>query len=281
MKLLALHCTVIFAFLTSAIVPLHAATVAYWRFDEGTGSTAFDSSPFGNTAIINQGNLYSMDVAASVPVNGVPNDYSLHLNGTGQFAMAADSISLRPSSSITMEATVKLSRNIAGNAGIIGRQLGASGGDSFNLGLRGVLNNPFVSIQLGGTSASVDLPESLVVGQWYNLVATWNGSELSLFVNGDLKGSVPAIGSISYLYSNPVVIGADNEASGYLEWFFPGWIDEVRISDSALAPSQFLAAPEPSTFVFAVVGLVGLLACRRRRLSQPYNVRDRSRSLAR
>ena len=261
-----LICVVGIAVLASAVSTTHAATVAYWRFDEGTGSTAFDSSPFGNTAIINQGNLYSTDVAAGVPGNGVPNDYSLKLNGTGQFAMAADSVSLRPTTAITMEATVKLSRNIAGNAGIIGRQVDTSDGDSFNLGLRGALNNPFVSLQFGGGLAvNVDLNESLAVGQWYSLVGTWDGSSLKLFVDGQLKGSTAAVGTIAYPNSNPVIIGADNEDSGNLEWFFPGWIDEVRISDSALNPQQFLAAPEPSTFVFGVIGLAGLLACHRRR----------------
>lgn len=251
--------------LAASFSQLGAATVGYWRFEEGTGSTAFDSSPFGNTAIINQGNLYSTDVAASpLPLSGVPNNYSIHLNGTGQFAMIGDSISLRPTTAITMEAIVKLSRNISGNAGIIGRQVDTSDGDSFNLGLRGALNNPFVSLDFGGGIAvAVDLNESLVVGQWYSLVGTWDGSLLRFFVDGELKGQAAAVGTIAYPNSNPVVIGADNEDTGNLEWFFPGWIDEVRISDTALAPSQFLMVPEPGALVMATFGLVGILATRR------------------
>jgi len=49
-----------------------------------------------------------------------------------------------------------------------------------------------------------------------------------------------------------------------------GYIDEVRISDIALQPSQFLNAdlvPEPSSIVLSLVGVLGvaLFAWRKRR----------------
>ena len=44
---------------------------------------------------------------------------------------------------------------------------------------------------------------------------------------------------------------------------FDGLIDEVRISDTALSPSEFLSVPEP-TFM-GLFGLLGLSLARRRR----------------
>lgn len=245
-----------------------AATVAYWRFEEGAGSTASDSSGFGNTGIINQGNLQNSDVPVSlVPATGELNNFSLQLNGSGQFVIAADSPSLRPENAITIEAYVKLAGNVIGNAAIVGRQLSNTHADSFNLGLRGHagvvgFNYPFVSLQLGAASVNVDIDTPLSVGQWYHLAGTWDGSQLKMYLDGNLEGAIAATGTISYPQSNPVVLGADNEASGNLEWFFPGRIDEVRISDAALSPNQFLSSPvpEPSTLGLLTVGCLAILA---------------------
>ncbi|MFP6579921.1 MAG: PEP-CTERM sorting domain-containing protein, partial [Myxococcota bacterium] len=48
--------------------------------------------------------------------------------------------------------------------------------------------------------------------------------------------------------------------------FFIGFIDEVRITQSALQPSQFLnAVPEPNTALLLGIGMMGLGMRRRRR----------------
>lgn len=46
---------------------------------------------------------------------------------------------------------------------------------------------------------------------------------------------------------------------------FTGLIDEIRLSYSALSPTQLLNVPEPSSVVLAAVGLIGLAACGWRR----------------
>ncbi len=275
-----LHCLTTIALASCFAItcsPAQADTVGYWRFEEGAGSAAVDSSGFGNTAIINKGNLHSTDVAVSpIPATGAPNIYSLQLNGSGQFALVADSPSLQPTKAITIEAYVKLDRDVVANASIVGRQFSNTHEDNFALGLRGHegvtgFNYPFLVLQIDGASLNVDIDTPLTVGQWHHLAGTWDGSNMSFYLDGLLKGTVAAAGTISYPVSNPVVLGADNEASGNLEWFFPGRIDEVRISDVALSPSQFLTSPvpEPATLALAWIGALGILTCRvRRRLSK-------------
>lgn len=185
---------------------LHAETVGYWRFEEGTGSTANDSSSFGNTGTITVPNLYNTDVpTATIPSTGSPNNYSLHFDGgsnptvnadpADQFVTVPDSTSLRPETAITVEASIKLDQNVVGNAGIVSYYIGGSSGDSYQLGLRGEPgsgsndNYAFFGVQLGSGWVGIDLNTPLNVGQWYNLVGTWNGSVVDLYVNGVLAGS--------------------------------------------------------------------------------------------
>jgi hypothetical protein len=91
-------------------------------------------------------------------------------------------------------------------------------------------------------------------GRWYHLAASSDGRALRLYVDrGDGRGyqlqaetSLPKTGSVAL-----------DSASGDAEWsigrgrdpakgvpaqFFEGWIDEVRISDVALTPANFLFA---------------------------------------
>lgn len=41
--------------------------------------------------------------------------------------------------------------------------------------------------------------------------------------------------------------------------YYNGWIDDIRISDTALAPSQFTYLPEPASFSLIALGLAGLI----------------------
>jgi hypothetical protein len=74
----------------------------------------------------------------------------------------------------------------------------------------------------------------LNVSQWYNVGATYDGSNLKLYLNGNLvisqaaSGAIAADASLLTLGRNPI---ASNK-------FFKGKIDEVRVFNSALTASQ-------------------------------------------
>ena len=94
----------------------------------------------------------------------------------------------------------------------------------------------------------------LEAGHWYNLAATNDGRTLRLYVDAiDGKGyglqaqiDLPntgstALGSGSNDAEWSIGRGRDQTTGKPGEWF-EGWIDEVRISDEALEPSEFLFA---------------------------------------
>jgi hypothetical protein len=88
--------------------------------------------------------------------------------------------------------------------------------------------------------------------------------EYSVYLDGQLlhnEGLSPTTDGPYEFYGGPGtrMIGGVGRA-------FNGWIDEFRISDEALAPSQFLNAtiPEPTTLGLLGLGLLSLLIRKRK-----------------
>ncbi|HNS20207.1 MAG TPA: LamG domain-containing protein [Sedimentisphaerales bacterium] len=68
------------------------------------------------------------------------------------------------------------------------------------------------------------------------VVATYDGSRIALYVDGDLDASRPAWGRIR-TNDSPVVIG-DNAEQAKRYW--NGWIDDVRICSYALSKNEIV-----------------------------------------
>ena len=119
-------------------------------------------------------------------------------------------------------------------------------------------------------------PEGLT-GTWYNIAAVSDGATLSLYLDGVVVASTDLTAS----GSTNTALTAGSGAGG--DWIAGGWsvgrglyngghadraygfIDEVRISDTALAPGQLLTAvPEPTSAALLGFGAIGLLRRSRR-----------------
>ncbi|MDX2189002.1 MAG: LamG-like jellyroll fold domain-containing protein, partial [Bacteroidota bacterium] len=82
-----------------------------------------------------------------------------------------------------------------------------------------------------------DLNSSIAIttNNWYHVATSYNGSILSLYLNGSLVGS-NTFGSVANI-NTPVLIGADFN-SGTPANFFVGDMDEIRVWNSAIPQSQ-------------------------------------------
>ena len=217
---------VILGLLANLVSALHAQTppdglVAAYGFNEGTGSETLDAS--GN---FNTGTISGATWAPGRYGNG------LSFNAKGNRVNINDSYLLNLSSEMTLEAWVYVEKKTGLKAVISKRK---SGGLSYGLYVRGL--RPLASISLGRKTYKVKGTYNLLMNTWIHLAATYDGSTLLLYVDGNQVGSITAIGEPISVSGNPVSIGSD-EVFGRKQ--FRGSIDEVRIYNRALTQGEVL-----------------------------------------
>jgi len=197
--------------------------VGLWHFDEGIGTTAYDSS--GNP---NDGTL----MGDTSWTSGKFGD-ALSFDGDGDYVEVSDLLTLEPST-ITVEAWVKNSGTPGKVKYIISKvyddKLGSYSSYAFYTGGSGGLR-----FYVGSASTWVGSPDagaSLWDGNWHHIAGIYDGSNVRLFVDGSQVGTgTSATLSIAYDVGN-LYIGYYGPYA--YPTYFPGLIDEVRIWDVAL-----------------------------------------------
>jgi hypothetical protein len=141
------------------------------------------------------------------------------------------------------------------------------------------------AVSAAGVVKGFAFPDS-AAGHWYNAAAVSNGSMLSLYLNDvgagtgyqliaqtDLSASgssntalTPGTGSAGDWQAGNWSVGRGLYAGGHGDRAY-GYIDEVRLSDSALSTSQFLfAVPEPVSLV--ALGFFAVASFGRRKMAR-------------
>jgi hypothetical protein len=217
--------------------------LGYWRLDDGSGTTAADASGNSNPGHLTTGAAFTSDTAVnSVPQTGTADKGTLSLDGVSGAVVIPDSAVLHPASAITLEAWVKFTGSYT-TAAVVGRQDASSTSDSFQIGFEPDL---FFSVtDAKGNPTTLDTNVTPALNQWHFIAGTWDGSVMRLYFDGVQVGYTTFAGPIGYQGSNPILIGADNDGPGSNPncCYFPGEIDEVRISSVALNPADFLMRP--------------------------------------
>jgi fibronectin type 3 domain-containing protein len=200
----------------SAIGDILSGLAANWRFDDGAGTTAVDSSGNNNTGTLLNSPTWVLP--------GRIGAAALSFNATNlQSVTANNSASLNMSSAITIAAWINPvdwigNRRIVqkGNSDNQYRFLAEGNALKFNLNGVGTLTGP--------------LPTSNV---WTHVAATWNGSTMVIYTNGQVQTSLSVGGSITGT-TDPLAIGKKNTSTTEGD-YWNGQLDEVRIYSRALS----------------------------------------------
>ena len=232
--------------LALAVIPLvflgasQAALLAHWTFDEGSGTTAADSSGNGLTA----------------ELAGAPGSWVTGQAGSGyelgqsdsRFELA-DSSSLQVTGSVTVAAWVKPfgESNFGVIAGI--DQTGGTASDMYSL-KTDARNN--LTWQVIGADGNVNLVggnlSALSNGgaDWIHVAGVCDPENnfAALYVNGVEVASTPTVPDSIQSVNTPFQIGHNASDSGGFP--FLGAVDEVRVYDEALSESDLAELAEGS-----------------------------------
>lgn len=102
---------------------------------------------------------------------------------------------------------------------------------------------PSFSVYLGDAYVTVNGPEgSLATDRWYHLAGVYDGSEVRLYVDGELAGKADGTGE-RRTNGFPLIVGGDVDGRGNATSCFHGRIDGVRLSRKARYVSSRIEPP--------------------------------------
>ncbi len=208
----------------------------HWTFDEGSGTTAADSSGGGHPLTLQGGATWA---------SGVVGANALSVNGSQQYAQSAAPV-IDTTQSFTVSAWVYLN-NVNGYQTFVSQDGSQISG--FFLQLRGDTH------QFAFTRPAYDSPKALGIiatdaavipqpDEWYHLTGVYDASAqtISLYVNGQLAQTQPFVPN--WPATGPLAVGRSLYA-GQRTDFVSGRIDDVRTYSGALGAGAIaqLAGP--------------------------------------
>jgi hypothetical protein len=205
--------------------------IGYWSFDEGDGTVVYDSSGNGN-----DGTIYG------ATWNGGYCNGGLQFNGTSDYIEIPDSVSLSPTSAITVEAWVKADFETVSSSGraILAKGDTPSIAPDYVLAVSSSKQISFYISDSAGHAYPDPFPTTtytIKTGKWYHIAGTYDGSMVKLYVNGKLEDQFP--GSIALNDSDrPLYIGRWRAGDPA---YWAGIIDEVKIYNRALTQEEIQA----------------------------------------
>ena len=198
--------------------------VAAYAFAEGSGATTEDRSGSGNIGTLGG------------PVWTAAGKYgsALGFDGTNDWLTVADAPELDLTTGATLEAWVRPT-SASGWKTVALKENSATLAYALYSSASGGL--PMAIVLTNGAQQKLSGPSALPLNTWTHLAATYDGSQLRLYVNGVLRASKAVTGSIPNS-SGVLRVGGNNVWK--TEWF-KGELDELRIYNQSLSAAEIQA----------------------------------------
>ncbi|MFC1507405.1 LamG domain-containing protein [Thermoproteota archaeon] len=232
--------------------------ISYWRFDETSGFTTADSAD-GNDGIVQNGaNFEAGKINNGMRFDGVDGYVNV-----GQFNVVNNYIDLGTfdvsGTGITILAWFKADDFDVNDARIISKSKSVATNDIWwMLSTRGISDTPPIYMRFrvklsGSTQTLVDSDAGgaegladtigndvqLVAGTWYFAAAVYDGTDMKIYLDGDLIASASTSGTVSI--DNTVSVWMGDNPPDVGDRPFDGIIDEVAIFDRGLSQSEITA----------------------------------------
>ena len=245
-----------------------AATIGYFRAEDGPGTThstwvntANPSAPgvsTGSNAIQNSTEVFG----PVIPQTGAANTGSYYLDGTNAIRIGSGTEYNIGTGDFTVEFWFKTTGSSAAHPILISKASYANSDLSWGISIEDH-NRDYIGGGISpGTGGGVGglVPEDIVDGTWHHfaMVLDRSNSEFREYLDGEHRVTDSWLwGAADVTNSENVYIGRRDGST--IPGHFIGHIDEVRVTQAALQPTQLLnAVPEPTTALLVGLGVLGL-----------------------
>ena len=216
---------VTFLFLSVLVLSMagHASAelVGYWKFDEGAGTTAFDSSGRGNDGTLKGPPEWAVGQLGD----------ALDFDGSSDYVEVPHNPSLSITDAITIAAWTYMRVGASGEMAIVSKGGWAANNLPYELTETpgGVIFWQFYDD--GGRDTCA--PDSPPVDEWHHITGTYDGTIFKCYIDGELADEWAYTGTMP---ENEVSVMIGRRSTGGCQ--FNGLIDEVMIYDHALSDDQ-------------------------------------------
>jgi len=210
--------------LTSVAKAADPDLAAYWKFDDGSGTTAFDSSGNGNDGVfVGDPKWVTGNLGGALEFDG--DDYLNCGNGP--------SLQIRDAITIAFWFKVEAFQNtweafMAKGDDSYRTSRGGGTGDATHMGISGT--------STGGGNGWFNGVTIITGGEWHHMAAIYDGAEGRIYIDGVLDVTSPGTGQINES-SYDFWIGNNSQQTGR---FLHGLLDDVRIYTRAMNDTEIL-----------------------------------------
>ncbi|MDP3901047.1 MAG: LamG-like jellyroll fold domain-containing protein [bacterium] len=211
---------------------LGSEAVGIWRFNEGSGATAYDNAGYGNNGSLTNGPAWKTAVECGLDLGAC-----LSFDGADDYVALGDILGFEGFAPYTVSVWINTTtfdgtwRRIVSKHGVVGTREGwllwIHLGSTRELGFErfvGGVNNGSTFFQ----------SNAMPSGEWAHVVGTFDGSKSRLYLNGSLVAT-PGTATLGLIDTSvPLAIGRDGGGGSY----FGGMADDVAIYASALSTTQ-------------------------------------------
>jgi hypothetical protein len=205
------------------VIPI-TGLVGWWNLDEGSGTSAADSSGNNNTGTLTNGPTWT--------TGGKINGAVTFSSASSQYVSVPYSAALEPTTALTVSAWVK--PNAATGEAIIASPDNNGWTAGWRLVVDGSpnLNATIVTTNTSPRATAIKVPGP-AAGIWTHVAFVYDGSTFTAYENGIAGTPTAVTGTIVYGANQYLPIGHDPGVS-----YFDGQIDDVRIYNRALGAGE-------------------------------------------